>query len=212
MKLRTVQVSTLIEDPKNARIHPERNIEVIKNSLRRFGQRIPLVVRDDVVVVGNGRLVAMRDLGWSEVVVVDANDMSDEEAGAFALVDNRSSELADWNGEALQDLLTMADDDVLSSIDLGFTDEEFRQMTSLNVDIGEFAKPLEAEAGRDDADSVVAPNANWFYIEYYDDDETFNRLREVFLDGGVLKSNSKHELDSSAFAEIVKAWSGVGDS
>src|ERR1700690_3222809 len=40
----TTDIATLIPDPMNARLHPERNLESIMESLTKYGQRTPLVV------------------------------------------------------------------------------------------------------------------------------------------------------------------------
>ena len=95
-------VAELREDPNNARAHDERNIEAIKTSLGAFGQRKPIVVRDGVVVAGNGTLRAAVALGWDRIAVVDADDLSPAEAAAYALADNRTAELATWDTEALR--------------------------------------------------------------------------------------------------------------
>ena len=83
-------------DPANARKHPERNLEVIKSSLRDFGQRKPIIVRRDGMIVeaGNGTLAAAKALGWTQIaaVVVDDDALT---ATRFGIVDNRSAELAE---------------------------------------------------------------------------------------------------------------------
>ena len=71
MKIETVPLADLREDPENARRHPEKNLKAIRGSLERFGQRLPLVVRDGIVVVGNGRLKVMRELGWTDAASND---------------------------------------------------------------------------------------------------------------------------------------------
>jgi ParB-like chromosome segregation protein Spo0J len=66
MKTKTVAIDTLVPDPNNTRLHGARNIEAIKASLTKYGQVEPLIVRQDtkIVIGGNGRLEAMRLLGW----------------------------------------------------------------------------------------------------------------------------------------------------
>jgi len=101
-----VPVESLVEDPANARRHPVRNLEAIKSSLAARGQHAPIVVQKAgmVVRVGNGRLRAARGLGWTHVaaVVVDEDDIA---ASARAIADNRASELAEWDGEALGEII-----------------------------------------------------------------------------------------------------------
>lgn len=101
MQIEKIAVTELSFDPSNARKHSEKNIEAIKGSLRKFGQRKPIVVRNGVVIAGNGTLQAALALGWSEIEVVRADDMTNTDAMAFALADNRTSELAEWDSEVL---------------------------------------------------------------------------------------------------------------
>jgi DNA modification methylase len=99
-------VDTLVGDPKNARTHDKRNIDAIAASLQAFGQRKPVVVRDSVVLAGNGTLTAARLLGWTKIAVVNAPDDWDENtARAYALADNRTAELASWDTTLLYDQL-----------------------------------------------------------------------------------------------------------
>lgn len=101
-----VPLASLALDPGNVRKHDEKNLAVIRGSLERFGQRLPLVVQRQGMVVraGNGRVVAARALGWTHVACVVV-DEADVDAASFALVDNRSAELAEWDDAALARLL-----------------------------------------------------------------------------------------------------------
>lgn len=92
-------------DPENARKHPERNMEAIKQSLATYGQVKPIVVRESnsVVVAGNGTLQGAIDLGWTEIAALTV-DMSDIEAAGFGLADNRTAELAKWEFEVVAKL------------------------------------------------------------------------------------------------------------
>lgn len=68
MEILTVPLEALVPDPNNTRAHPKENIDAIKASLKRFGQVLPILVRDSdsQVVAGNGTLEAMKELGWTE--------------------------------------------------------------------------------------------------------------------------------------------------
>lgn len=72
-------------------------------SLRQFGQRKPIVITDDnVVVAGNGTLTAARMMDWTKIDVVRVpEDWTQEKIMAFALADNRTAELATWDSEIL---------------------------------------------------------------------------------------------------------------
>ncbi len=103
MKIEIVNVADLKLDPNNARKHSLRNLDAIKNSLKEFGQRRTIAVtKNNVVVAGNGTLEAAKSLGWKEITVARIPDAwTDTQIKAYALADNRSSELATWDEDIL---------------------------------------------------------------------------------------------------------------
>ena len=102
MNLETVTIESLKLDPNNARKHSKRNLDAIAASLNKFGQRKPIVVHNGVVIAGNGTLEAAKTLGWKEIAVsVCPADWDADTAKAYALADNRSSELAEWDDAIL---------------------------------------------------------------------------------------------------------------
>jgi hypothetical protein len=90
-----VPIDQLRADPRNARQHGTRDLDALAESLRRYGQRKPIVARagSSVVLAGNGTLAAARRLGWSHVAVTWFTG-TDAEARAFAIADNRTAELS----------------------------------------------------------------------------------------------------------------------
>lgn len=107
MIVKSMYLKHLKTDPNNARKHGAKNMEAIQESLRRFGQLKPVVVtKSDLVVrAGNGTVAAARALGWKEIAVVLV-DLSEEEAKKYAVADNRTSDLSEWDSEELTSLLS----------------------------------------------------------------------------------------------------------
>ena len=108
MKIETVEISSLVFDPDNARQHDEININAIKGSLKSFEQQKPIVVgQGNVVLAGNGTLQSAIALGWTHIDIVRSK-LVGRKATAFAAADNHTSDLARWNeamlGKTLQDL------------------------------------------------------------------------------------------------------------
>lgn len=101
-----VPLSELHHDPRNARIHDDRNVAAIAYSLKKFGQRRLAVVQKDGMIIraGNGMIEAARRLGWDRIAVLVVDEV-DETAREYALADNRSAELADWDASTLADEL-----------------------------------------------------------------------------------------------------------
>ena len=105
LRIKRVALDSLRLDPANVRQHDERNLEAIKGSLARFGQQKPIVVDGHGVIrAGNGTWEAARALGWTEIDVVET-DLEGIEATAFAIADNRTSDLSEFDPPALAQLL-----------------------------------------------------------------------------------------------------------
>lgn len=125
-----VSIESLTPDPANARSHDDRNIDAIKKSLKRFGQRSPIVVQKSGMVVraGNGRLEAAKQLGWKSIaaVVVDDDNL---DAISFAIADNRTAELASWDNSTLTTLLNSLPKESL--IDTGFSQSDLDNLLSV---------------------------------------------------------------------------------
>jgi hypothetical protein len=89
------------EDPENARIHPDENLDEIRRSLERHGQVEPIVfwTAPDgrrIIKAGNGRHRVAKEIGWTKMAMVEFVGTA-EEAMAFALAANRAPELARWD-------------------------------------------------------------------------------------------------------------------
>lgn len=87
--------------------NPRRgDIDAVARSLDRFGQRKPIVVRnnDKTIIAGNHTWQAAKQLGWTEIAVAYVAD-DDVTASAYALADNRTAELGSYDEVALKDLI-----------------------------------------------------------------------------------------------------------
>lgn len=86
--------------------NPRRgDVAAVVRSLERFGQRKPITAnRAGVVSAGNHTLAAARELGWSEIAVVWTDD-DDVTAKAWALADNRTSDLGSYDDQVLADFI-----------------------------------------------------------------------------------------------------------
>jgi ParB-like chromosome segregation protein Spo0J len=110
MNFETISVAELSLDPSNVRKHSRRNLDAIKASLRKFGQQKPIVVdAKGIVLAGNGTLTAAQELGWTEIQIV-RTELAGVEATAFAIADNRTAELAEWDDNLGEVLQSLADD------------------------------------------------------------------------------------------------------
>jgi ParB-like chromosome segregation protein Spo0J len=102
LEVKTVPLDELVPDESNARTHGEKNMAAIMGSLSRWGQVEALVIHRETrrVLGGNGRLDAMKRLGWTHAKVVEV-DFDESDSRALALALNRTAELAGWDNERL---------------------------------------------------------------------------------------------------------------
>ena len=112
----------MILDPQNARLHDKRNLDAIAGSLQTFGQRKPIVIdANNTIVAGNGTVTAAKNLGWNQILAVRVpSDWSAEQIKAYALADNRTSELAEWDSSVLSNQLIELGDAGWAVEDFGF--------------------------------------------------------------------------------------------
>jgi ParB-like chromosome segregation protein Spo0J len=113
MKLTKQKISELSLDPSNVRKHGRKNLDAIKSSLRKFGQQKPIIVdAKGIVIAGNGTLMAAQELGWTEIDII-RTELEGVEATMFAIADNRTAELAEWEdhlGDVLKSLANAGED------------------------------------------------------------------------------------------------------
>jgi len=136
MDIQTVALDSIILDPANARAHGPHNLEAIKGSLARFGQQRPIIVDEaGVVVAGNGTVQAARALGWETIQVVTTG-LAGIDRSAYAIVDNRSAELAEWDSDALGKTLDSLRTEGVDIASLGFGDEDLLKLLGPTVNEG----------------------------------------------------------------------------
>lgn len=81
------------------------DVNAVAASLERFGQRKPIVVdKDGVILAGNHTWAAAKHLGWDSIAAVAVSD-DPATAQAFALADNRTAELGGYDEALLLDLI-----------------------------------------------------------------------------------------------------------
>ena len=102
-----------IEKLKHLDGNPRKgNVEAVKKSYEKFGQRKPIVAtKDGEVISGNHQLAAARELGWNKIAVVFTND-DKLTAKAFALADNRTADLGTYDDDLLADMLGSVSSDL----------------------------------------------------------------------------------------------------
>ena len=125
MKLIEKDIKDLNLAPYNPRQISDKEMEKLKKSIDKWGYVEPIIVntRNNVVVGGNQRLKALKELGETKVKVIEV-DLDDANEKALNIALNKIS--GEWEEEKLAELLSGLDNDL---IDLaGFEEKETAQL------------------------------------------------------------------------------------
>lgn len=147
-QIETVSVDRVQSHPKNPRIHDERNLQTIMGSLDEFEQLAPLVVwgPQNYVIVGNGRLEASKRLGKKEIDIVRADHLSEEQALAYMVADNKTTDLSKFDFEAVADIFKGLEKKDFDLSKTGFADFETEPLLEGSwtpPDIEDMPEPVE---------------------------------------------------------------------
>ena len=143
LKVEWVSIDQVFLNPANPRENEEA-VPKVAASLRRFGWRQPIVIKQSgEVVAGNTRLKAAKALGMT-MVPITRFEGPDIEATAYSIADNKVAEIATWDETALAKLLDeLRAEDALEGV--GFDDSEIDELidnlSTLDVEINEIEDP-----------------------------------------------------------------------
>ncbi len=118
-------IAALVPHPRNYRRHPEHQLAILRESLRVHGQQKPVVVTPDgTVLAGHGLVEAAKLEGWAEI---GCHVYDGPYPDAFVVLDNRASDLAEDDEEALARLLSdLEAQDQLSAA--GWQDDDLQEL------------------------------------------------------------------------------------
>ena len=99
------KVNELVPYENNPRINDEA-VEYVKNSIKEFGFKVPIVIdKDNVIIAGHTRIKASKELGIKDIPCIIADDLTEEQVKAFRLADNKVSEKSQWDFSKLDEEL-----------------------------------------------------------------------------------------------------------
>lgn len=171
-------IGDLIPDPRNARAHTPRNVGAIEAALREVGAARSIVVDEHgIILAGNATVEAAAAAGIEKLRVIDADGetiiavrrsgLTDEQKRRLALFDNRSAELAEWDTDALAQM-------VGEGVDLrGLWSDE------------ELAAVIEREAIDDGGGTIPIMRETWAIVVICRDESQQVELLQQFMAEGL---------------------------
>lgn len=158
------KVNSLTPYRNNPR-HNDGAVDAVAASIREFGFKVPVLIdANDVVIAGHTRIKAAKKLGLKEVPTIKADDLTEEQANAFRLADNKVAELATWNAAKL--------------------DQELEEI--LDIDMEEFGFEIPEDDEEDDDDGYFGDERERTFNAYNladfdaDDSEGFYQMPKLY--------------------------------
>jgi hypothetical protein len=91
-------IAAIVPDPSNPRKHSPEQVRAIANSIEAFGFNAPILIdKESRIVAGQGRLEAARLLGFEEVPAIRLEHLSEQQAKAYTLADNKLTDRSSWD-------------------------------------------------------------------------------------------------------------------
>ena len=92
----------IIPYSKNPRKN-DKAVDLVVKSIKEFGFINPIILdKNNEIIAGHTRYKAAVKLGLIEVPVIWADTLSEEQVRAYRILDNKSSEIAEWDFELLK--------------------------------------------------------------------------------------------------------------
>ena len=124
LNIEYVNIDDVFMYENNAKEHTDKQIEDIVTSIRKYGMNDPIAVwKDNVIIEGHGRLLACKQLRFTEVPIIHLDSLTDEERREYMIVHNQTTMETGWDFSKLEQELA----------DLDFSDFSF----DFNIDEAE---------------------------------------------------------------------------
>ena len=136
LKIEYVDINSIKPYEKNAKLHPEEQIEQIKKSIEQFGMDDPIGIWKDEIVEGHGRLIACKQLGYKEVPIIRLDHLTDEERKAYTLAHNKLTMNSDFDFNIL--------DSELAELNIDMSDFGFE---NIDINVEDYGTDFELKDG-----------------------------------------------------------------
>lgn len=196
-EMQEVSLDLLRPYEKNAKVHGEKQLEQLANSIKEFGFLSPCLVERGTfnLIAGHGRVEAARRLGMETVPCVFVEDITEEQRRAYILADNRLTELGGWDYETvdaeLKELYEAGFDISLTGFELDLDKMETNTGESVKVD-----------------PTVLLPESRIFVVAI----SAFGVKAETFIEAKLSQEEADHLLsrfDELNATDVVEKLRGV---
>lgn len=98
MKIESLSIEKIRPNKDNAKLHPQWQVDQIKESIEEFGNNDPIAIdENNVIIEGHGRLLALKQLGYTDAQVIRLTHLTDEQKRAYILAHNKLTMNTDFD-------------------------------------------------------------------------------------------------------------------
>jgi DNA modification methylase len=131
LTIENVKITDIKPFPKNAKLHPKEQIAQIVASIKEYGFNDPIAISEEnEIIEGHGRLLAVKELGYSEVPCIRLSHLSEPQRRAYILAHNKLTMNSGFDTEILLgelDFLKIVGEDISA---IGFSVDELDKLFS----------------------------------------------------------------------------------
>jgi len=191
LKIENIKIADLREYAQNAKLHNEKQVKQIAESIKEFGFNNPILI-DEVgeIIAGHGRLMAARELGLETVPVIRLSHLSAAQKRLYRIADNKIAENGGWNTDLLK--LEISElETIVGDLDLDLSITGFE---SLDLDVMFHADDKSQKEKKADEKANTVP--------FISDDEIVTKPGDIWLLGQhkIICGNS---LESETFEKLM---------
>lgn len=102
MEIRKLSIADIIPYENNPRKN-DKAVEAVAESIKQCGYVAPIIIdEENIILAGHTRYKALLKLGWKEADVVIRSGLSEDQKRKYRILDNKTSEFADWDFDKLR--------------------------------------------------------------------------------------------------------------
>lgn len=175
MKIEKVKIEEIKLYENNAKVHPEWQVEQIKNSIIEFGFNDPIAIdKNNVIIEGHGRYLALKELDYTEVEIIRLDHLTENKKNAYILAHNKLTLNTAFDTEKLRIELSKLEESNFDLSVLGFENIELEEI--MEVDFEEVLEIEEEETENERTrHKLICPHCNHIALK--------SEFKEVMEDG-----------------------------
>lgn len=166
LKIEYVDINSIKPYEKNAKLHPEEQIEQIKKSIEQFGMDDPIGIWKDEIVEGHGRLIACKQLGYKEVPIIRLDHLTDEERKSYTLAHNKLTMNSDFDFNIL--------DSELAELNIDMSDFGFE---NIDINVEDYGTDFELKDG--DREPIITMSITLSDEQAEQVNEAINKMKQT---------------------------------